>query len=553
MVLRKSLGARVSWPDLAAVLGIPLTSQALPAQADCPRCGGGGTLHVYEDNIKGGGWHHCFACRTQGDFVELAAAVWELPLDVALMKLAQEGIPLSAADLGPERVDNYQKHRQRREAFDAFWGLCRQTLLRRQRSAGLNALRARFRLAWRGAEAAWPDSAAGRLLGAADRNAVEAVFNPFVANGTRARNDKRVLRGGGWAEVLLIPYHDLPDRLTGFFLVGRQGERRDMVWRHVPRAFPGRVNCLPEFGLAGLPLLADGGGGRPVVAVNDPLLLVRLHVRHALVNAEPLPLVAWHDGAGGKTLAAWKVLAGRRLVFWGWKLTVKTLLQAMATGGELCTVGPEEPARGASLDHYLRLHPAEDLYRRVLKWAKPWQEFLSHHITYTKSGWCAGLFLGLHRAGVDVHEVIKQLRPKAQRLIGDALTLPPAERSVLHGSGRVTERLSGWYYEATKAFQVSNLPAPTRITNFLLRVDKVVVRKGEPFLVGRLCFNQYQTVVPFDISQKQFERDTLFALRMACLVSGRHVNPELKDRSWGRRLLDISYAFQAPKVTEFED
>src|SRR5215471_13353092 len=101
MVLRKSLGVRVPWPELAAVLDIPLASAALPAVADCPVCHGGGSLHVYEDNIKGGGWHHCFACGSQGDLVELAAAAWELPVDVTLVKLAQEGIPLSPDDLRP--------------------------------------------------------------------------------------------------------------------------------------------------------------------------------------------------------------------------------------------------------------------------------------------------------------------------------------------------------------------------------------------------------------------------------------------------------------------
>src|SRR4051812_4434033 len=133
---------------------------------------------------------------------------------------------------------------------------------------------------------------------------------------------------GVWAPYAQS-YYDLPGRLCAFTFIGRDGTPADRVYR--PRRVLDRGGSnqharqppyLAEAGLAGLETVeaALPCFGRVAFAVGDVTLALRLQLRHFATSTRPLPLVCRHEGGGALTRTAWRVLAGREVVFWAWRL-----------------------------------------------------------------------------------------------------------------------------------------------------------------------------------------------------------------------------------------
>ena len=219
----------------------------------------------------------------------------------------------------------------------------------------------------------------GRLVGALPYLEAEACFSPgAIANSLRHSavpfngSGSRIFQGGGWGEVLAIAHFDLPGRVCGFLFVGRDGRTSDRVFKSTYRL---TSTQRPEGGLAGLETVERSNGefGHDVLAVADPLLAVRLQVRHAISHTRPLPMVAWCDQPQALTKYAWRTLSDKKVVVWAWRLTAAVVYQAMRANSHLCLLGPEDLRRD-SVDHYIRLLSPDQLFRRVVRNARPWRE-----------------------------------------------------------------------------------------------------------------------------------------------------------------------------------
>lgn len=536
MSLRKTLGAYVPWPELAAVLDIQLKNQALPARADCPLCGG--ALHVYEDTIKGGCWHHCFACGSFGDLIELAAAVWDVGLAAAADRLAGHGLPIPPEALSAERLEGYARdHHERARDFGLFWQTCGEYLLRQQRSSTLNALRARFKLQSDVSEARWK-AGLGRLLGGIPRATVERLWTPCYQETGGGHATRAVFRGRNWSDVLVVPYHDMPERISGFFFVGRNGDVGDRVHRRVPLA-KGQGEDR-EFGLAGLPLALQAGGD--VVAVRDPLTLCRMQCRHLHVSGNPLPLVAWYDGPQGVSSASWRCLGARRIVLWDWAPDCKTWLQAMRRNACVASVGPESDSFRV-FDGYLRLHSTADLYQRLLKVAEPWRQALSRLVVKNSDGWAESLFCELRAARVNPLELAGELTAEAHQKVLRVLGDRREERTVALGDRRIAERGAGWWSAS------GSYAKAVRISNFILRLDRMTDTAGVVRYTGRLLFKGRE--VPFDFSASALLRNTRDTLQV--LAHRYRLGSIYLRDGWGQKLVGIATAFQTPEYVEVEE
>jgi hypothetical protein len=541
MAPTRSLSSYVEWPQLASVLGLTLSSRALPVQIDCPLCDHG-ELHLYEDTIKDSVWHHCFACNAQGDLIELAASVWGLDTIATVEKLRLSGIRFPEG-LTDEAIQRYEvDHLAKRQSVDTFWNAAKHRLTL-YKSAELNAIRERFHLNWRGDEERWRDGP-GHVLGAAHYKAVQKLLGKTSIRNSDGTGDQvSLFKGRSWGEVLVIPFHDLPDRISGFCFVGRQGRKRDTVWAGIQRPNSGKFHCTDEFGLAGLPAIATSNVNGPVVAVEDPLLLVRLKLRHAATANTLLPVVAWHDDRYRYARSSWKVLAGRRLVFWGWKLTDTLLQQAIRTDSDVSVVGPDNLKKD-SINNYIKTFSSQDIYLKVVRHSLPWQEFLSRQIIAANAGWCEGLFIKLQRSGFDVASLVSQLRPKARKLLGNVLSLPPAARTITFGLYKITESNNVWNY--TLPSNSHRVPVPVMLSNFVLRVDEVVVRDGEPYYRGSIRCGLSNVL--FDLPQDVLEKGGMAALRKLMFQAGSIDVLYMVASHWGSKLLEIALAFHAPSV-----
>jgi hypothetical protein len=408
MKFEKSLSQHILWGEaLAEQLGLPYDGPALPSRTRCPLCQGQ-RLTIYDDAVAEGNWFCCADCRAAGDMIELAGACWRLPPDVALAKLKHAGFPLAAAAVQAESVASYlQYHVDYRRRLQQLWEDA-QGNLAQSPSATLSRLGNRYHLPRDLTPERWRDGP-GRLVGAATVARIEAAFVPGALQpgdrpGMYNRVGDRIFEGKGWDAVLLIPYYDLPGRISGFQFLGRAGARpADQVF-HVAerRQGQGQKRHPFEAGLAWLPRLCQDCQERDFVAINDPWLALQIQVRHFGTSLIPLPLTVWQDSPSGRTTRnSWQLLQNRRVVIWSWKLDHRAVYQAIQSDGDIAVAGPDEPTISSLNDYVRHLSPA-DLMRRLVRRARPWREALGEWAQKVHPGTIEDLLFNLESYGVDV-------------------------------------------------------------------------------------------------------------------------------------------------------
>lgn len=528
MALR-TINEHAAWTAVLGVLNVPVAGRALPARTTCPLCRGG-RLTVYEDTISGGAWHYCFDCYSAGDMIELASAAWGLSPQAALAKMSSLGVGLPAEQLEPAAVAKYvARHPQTRNRMRDLWRRCMEHLAT-AKSAELTRLKQRLRIDTHLSPERWRQGP-GNLVGGLHSNLVAEAF---------AVDKKRTFRGRGWGEVLAVPYHDLPERICAFLLVGRGGGPKDMVFR-VPGG-PGSRPAAPdrpEAGLAGLWSIdaSRSNYGPHVFAVDDAFFAARLQVRHFATSTRPLPLIAWYDGPRALTRNAWGCLDRHAPVFWGWDMTAALLSQAMRADG-LVAITPLI----AGVDDYVRKDDPADLLRKALKRARPWKEALKDWIDGAPDAAVEEVLAGLRAMGHDPEALV----PVAPR-VGELLCVPASPPSVRLGTWTVMEQNGQWW-----GFHSSDRQKVC-IMNARLRIDGVLVKNCEtfsgrtklhdiPHYRGRLLYEGDE--IPFEVPMKALDNNpTLHLPGILARAKGKVL---YIASGWAKRLIQVAKLFQIP-------
>jgi hypothetical protein len=475
---RKSLSSYVPWNEqLANLLDLPYNGPTLPARMTCPLCQGQ-RLSVYDDETSSGNWFCCADCGAAGDMIELAAAAWSMKPDTALQKLYRFGFPISERAIEEESVQSYLSHHLGyRERLKALWHQARDFLTQAPTET-VARLRNLYRLHSEMSLERWR-MGPGQLVGAAPTVNIEGTFVPGRLQHGDGPEDwnlvgKRVFQGRGWDDVLMIPFYDLPGRISAFSFVGRQGGAAgDQIFHPLERLQgQSKKRSLLEAGLAWLPELCRRCQDRVFLAIDDPWLALRMHIRHFNVSMVPLPLTAWHDGPTARTTRkAWKMLEGRPVVIWSWALDHRAVYQAIQADGLIAVAGPDQ-VTDASLSQYLRRMSPDDLRRLVLKRARPWREALAEWAEDKRDGAIEDLLLNLENNGVDVEDLCRSC-PSLRRGRWCAPERLP-ERSVALGNRRFVERSDGWYHCTRDGKFIKILDAILRIE----RVDPSASEQG---------------------------------------------------------------------------
>ncbi len=244
--------------------------------------------------------------------IELAARVFEVPPAQAVRRLVAAGVPIPADRSDVASINKYVvAHPQMRNRLMDFWRKCRE-YLPRAGSIELLGLRSRFHLKSHITSERWT-TGPGNLFGANACANIERVFLPKLS--AKSWKEKqlgggRTFKGGGWKEALVVPFFDLPDRICGLYCVGRDGTKNDTVFR-VPHIGNGQIPH--EAGLACLWAVERAQEfGNYLFACGDPMVALRLHIRHYASASVPLPLVAYYDGPKARTCGGWKAVERQR-------------------------------------------------------------------------------------------------------------------------------------------------------------------------------------------------------------------------------------------------
>jgi hypothetical protein len=477
-------------------------------------------LTVYEDGLCGGQWFSCATadCRVAGDMLELAALAWGCQAQTALVRLAQLGLGVLEEALQPEALARYGDcFIERRRRLNALWNEARERLAH-DAAIGVNQLRSQFYLFRYISQERWSQGP-GRLFGALPCGQVEAHFCPqSVAEYGRNRvtpynpSQRRVFRGRGWQEVLTVAYHDLPGRICGCYFVGRNGTVADRLYR--PTLDQRATTCRgqrPEAGLAGLETMdaSQSWFAHHVLAIEDPILALRLQVRHAGISLEPLPIVSWYDGPTALTKDSWRVLDGKAVLFCAWPLTPRVLYQAMQANGYLCLAGPAD-TDSASLLHYLRQALPMDMFRHFMRHARPWRQALRHWAKNQADGTVLDLLAGMRAYGISMDQLARYCggRRRAHRL------LPPATpvRTAMVNGMTIRERLDGWFVSRGARPEV-------QLSNVIVRLDEHYQGEHDRSRYrGRLLYQGKE--IPFDISARWFSQNAVNCLKRVATAAG---------------------------------
>lgn len=501
----------MAWFDVCQALGMANVSRALPVYFTCPLCHKPGSLVICNDTIYGGQWHHCPACGAAGDMIDLACAVWHMTPLAATLKLAEAGVSLPSAALLPEFVDNYTRaYSDHRQQINQLW---------RKASAGgqsCSNIHARYigNAQLDASSERWM-AGPGKLFGGMHVKALEAAF------GVERR--RHIFRGKGWDHVVVVPYYDMPDRIKAFGCLGRDGNpQTDYVFKCLSDYSPHH-----EAGLAFASTVADAGRCPAILATDDWVTALYIHMRGFRTSGRPLPLVAWYDDGRCRTKTAWEMFAGRKVVFWTQAIDYRLVMQAMEVDGYITTGDRESVVDSVQIRKYTRdIGPTSDLARKWVNTALPWPEALKRWLLTADEGARLEMFARLEQAGADVSRIYRCLG-------GSELSRVPLQRSSLWRGKTIYERDDRWQISEGRAGHGKSV---TDVCNATLRLLNVIKDKSskEIYYYGSIRHKgkEVQFVEKLETVMESTEpwmKKKMLDAEMGLLLSDSRLRPHLHE------------------------
>ncbi len=525
---QKPLNVHVAWTEMLEALDVPISEPVLPASLKCPLCNGS-RLTIYDDTTSRGCWHYCFDCNHSGDMIELAAAVWDVPLDVAAFRIDKDIAPLWTGDDKIERIKEYAfehtavRHRAKAmiEEAGANYPKCHSDEIRR--------LRERFRLTTTMPQERW-EAGPAHFIGVMPKHKVEYAFNPKFVTGRACQTCSAVFKGFGWRDVLVIPFEDVPGRAAVVLFVGRNGDKADRVYRAGGVKLNGP---LVEGGFACAWAIEHSYAtfDNHLIVCGDPFLALRIHIKHFTVARRPLPLVAYCDYLRYQTKNAWKHIT-KKPVLWGWRLTPSLLNQAILCDGMISISNLHEVTQ-AKIDHFVRDNEPKALMEKIIKKAKPWREALIEWADSVQDGAIEALVMGMISYKTDI-AMLAKLHPRIASMAG----LDRRVRTIRIDSYTLTERDGQWW--ASRKNEPSFL-----VMNAVMRITGTIPASHTSTDHGRyeckLIMGDVE--VDFTVAVKQVSKVAIYDLQNTVALASPRSPPLYVAKQWGTRIYQAALAF----------
>lgn len=548
----KSLSEYVPWMRLASTLDIQPRDYALPTQVLCPICQTG-VMRVFADPLDGGQWFSCDDCSARGDMIELAAKIWKTDSQFTVEKLSRLGYHVPTDEAAIRKYE--RRYPERRQRIDQFWEEAKQGAHDEHRRKPWR-LTGRLRMDCE-IPAERFNTGLGQLFGVSDAVRVETCFSPksmrHAENHRRRNNPSQhaTFRGGGWGDVAVIPFYDLPGRISAFALIGRgEDPKKDFVFKRVSRGgFRGNKFTKPHFeaGLALTPEILDAAGRweRTVVAVPDPVLYLRLQSRHFLQAFSPLPLISWYDSIlreGALTrnrcrTLNWDLVGNRRVVLWMPTFQEATMQQAIGIDALISTAGPRNYSE-ENLKQFMWRFLPRDLLRRIVESARPWPRVLAKHLATEPDSALEKMLLHLENDGHDVTQILRRCKWKLETRAGKILAT--AGRRTTTANGHVVVEQNGtWSTQGTYSRKA------VTISEAIIRIDKVIFHRAQDraYLEGRVLFQGRE--IPFFELEEPMRVNPAKWLKNLVATNCRAVLGV--SHRWSKDLLDLAKSLHKPQ------
>lgn len=320
-------------------------------------------------------WVYCRECKFAGDMITLASRAWKLGINEVLHRFGMhDGIPDVVRDRHAiaTYIENFHEPLMR---MQQFWETCQLNHIRAE-TGGLRVLQNRF-----GTGSATDDwrERTGQFVGSSSKHEVDCVMQPIkTANWDETKSRRsgsfpsQTFKGHKWNELLVVPFWDMPGRISAFLFIGRDGNvANDCVYKSL-------IRDSQDAGLAMLPALLNGKHpqfGHTKFVMTDVDVAIRFHARHSRDHSRVLPLaVAWDDERHA-TSDIWKWLTVQNLVFWGTD-KLKAIGHAKRANGTVSLLN----VTATELDTNMRNYSPTEWLDRMRQTAVPWVVALQEHM-----------------------------------------------------------------------------------------------------------------------------------------------------------------------------
>lgn len=384
----------------------------LPTTVKCPLCNRE-RLQIYSTAEAGGRWYLCQHCRFRGDAIELYQAVYNLEnLDEAVYDMAQSGIlildskPVSRNTVASYRT-TYVKFRNR------FLDLVATS---NKQLADLDAPTRRLLneySLWDGYKAGRWHEEIGRFMGV------------LTAKQLRAEGYKLP---PGFHRMLVLPFYDVPGRISSLLLLGRKGRTRRITTRPA---------CLDDDD--GLMLSNWLDTTQPyVLALADPVMALRLQRKSFNALGRPSPIVVY----GQNTTKAWQTIHASKVIFWNGDENYTMFSQAMLRVGSHVALRPNTDIDTSGYFDKLGIAALLSAFRgSTISWAEAMKRFILESNAWKVADYMHNLEIP---EGLLKH-VYDTCSPTERQLMKQIIRDVVPERFAYVGNLRIAEIDGQWY------------------------------------------------------------------------------------------------------------
>jgi hypothetical protein len=540
----ESLSRHVPWTQLLPHLGLTYESTSLPAMVDCPLCKNG-KLRVYRDFQLNSEWLYCHTCRFAGDTIEFAAAVWNVEVVEAVERLRRDEV--LPHDISEEAIDLYlDQIIGQRERLRGFENNSTDRIAR-DKTGGLHSLLRHFKIERFVSEPRWQEQGAKLVWGANCRE-VEDLFHPgsYEVRDRSNRNGKssvrrgsgpgsrRLFKGEGWGDVLIVPYYDLPGRVCSLLIIGRDAnqENGDVLFK--PLNIGGSRRDKRESGVSSLLNLIGKPHkdfGDTLFVIADPLVALWLQLRHLRRNSDPLPIVGSVLDERFSTEHVFDQLPTRRMIFWGPKRDHQLFRQAVTADGAVSprVITPKQMrCQSGGM-------PSKIVLNELAKDAVPWPDALSDELTSLDDFDAQNLLSGLRLTPAEQERISRHDDFDVGSRI-DRLNLHAVRRRRAFMNNRaIIETAETWCFE----------DSGEEVCNGTVRVERLVrTDAGRTYYSGWAQVHGTDFRTPFVLDSERVHKHGLLpVVRDTLLADAKSEQPLIFKSSVAKDSLNIALQF----------
>jgi len=528
----------VSWLQALPALGVRPETTVLPNQTTCPQCREP-QLYLYHDPTRDSEWFYCKACRSRGDMVELASQTWGLDIESTLLKFASTGLSL---EINSALVAKYESQyvTSQQNAWK-FWERCQENI-RSSTNATVRRLQRQFDFSPTN-QLLWPDRGS-QFVGCAYREDLYLLRNARAGKTAKRKDVIYLFMGNsaGWTDSLVLPFYDLPGRLSGFLLAGREGDpkNRDLVY-FTATADQSR-HPMVDGGVTMLETLdapPDRRLGDSVFVFTDPLTAARLQLNWLREHSRPLPILGTYQDARIQPIAVWTELGTYDYIFCAPKAETHVLAQAARAGGRVAT---NRTAR-LSLSTYARNNSTLQFLRRLQKAARPWQDVVTDELRRRPATEAESLLRKLRLSDDVLQHFIASCDEQLQNRVQDLYERGSLSRRVTANNRTVVENSMGWSATVGGRDRSRNTRTAELISDVVVRIDQcIATTTGRAYYRGRLLYKGHE--YPFLEQTKELDRDLLRWAQSYMRKKG--YGEPIFVQSWGKHAITIAKKFHPP-------